>query len=235
MCNLDIKFLMSIYIWPNEISSLKKGTSDVSEVYVGDSKIRPTWPKTIKLLWDWEDHFSEWYIIGSYNNITTTWTQWIFNWAQDFVSVWWDMICFDFDSEVSYLEISSTRQYSSKSRDRNKYPESDLYLWGSSWANTNPCYKINCFRNWSNWSCTDFYYIDASWNATLIFRYAYNQLILKLEIDNNNIVVRNYYNDNVETSFTNQLWWVYHIWLIMLWEVWYSNPAHCDRLVVNLA
>ena len=42
MCNLDIKFLMSIYIWPNEISSLKKGTSDVSEVYVWDTKVRPT-------------------------------------------------------------------------------------------------------------------------------------------------------------------------------------------------
>ena len=37
---------MNIYVWDKELKSLSKGTTSVKEVYVWDTKIRPTWPNT---------------------------------------------------------------------------------------------------------------------------------------------------------------------------------------------
>ena len=156
MCNLDMKFLMSIYIWANEISSLKKGTSDVSEVYVWDTKIRPTvvpidpwiyWSSTLWLISvssDWEN----WITIRDKNE----WATEVWNYNESMTDAkawyhfqWWNNYGFPHSWNV-------TMNYSYLTNASSYWPTN--YYNSSTWKAISPSYmNPTNFNMW--WDTTD--------------------------------------------------------------------------------
>ena len=170
---------MSIYIWATELKSLKKWTSDVSEVYVWDTKVRPT-----AVPWVWK--------IISISTYYTAYNCWL-----NFYNSDWTVV-------HTYQPVI----WSSSRNDYRCWWLSWRWWWHQQWKadislNMNTKQGSAQFKVYNLWDWYTFNYTFTLWDSPIYYLSASNS-----NMSYTNITTENWKWNYSDAKTLNSEWWV---------------------------